>query len=154
MTVSRWHRQHFRTFPFLAYLRIRIASDKRSNWIIWQAVHHHPSRFSLEASELIISQGQLKMLRTIFPNIWLLKIKQGRGFPGGPVVGTSPSNEGVLVRELGSLTCLKTKKPKTWTRNDIVRNSMKTLKVIHNNNNKILKNVKQSKQFAIKVSLL
>ena len=59
---------------------------------------------------------------------------KGWDFPGGPVVKTSPSNEGgavpSLVGKLRSHMPLG-QKPKTQNRSNIVTNSIKTLKMAH-----------------------
>ena len=70
-------------------------------------------------------------------NTCILKPSRGRGFPGGLVVKTSPSNAGVAASMPGQGAesdpiCLKTPKNQTVNQKQyIVINSIKTLKVVH-----------------------
>lgn len=66
-----------RVFTFLAYLMIRIANDKGSNRIVWQAVHHYPPRFSPEKHESS-SPKDNRSPENCSSQHWLFKIKQGR----------------------------------------------------------------------------
>ena len=65
----------------------------------------------------------------------MIKRRSNRDFPSGPVVRASPSNAGGgghgFDTWLGSWdpTCLMARKPKH--RGSVVRNSVKTLKVVH-----------------------
>ena len=57
-----------------------------------------------------------------------------RDFPGGPVVRTSPSNEGLQVRFPGQgvkIPHVYGQNTNTENRNYIVRNSIKTFQMVH-----------------------
>ena len=76
-------------------------------------------------NQILVKQHEILLI--LLPSVWL-------DFPGGPVVKTSPSNEGgavpSLVGKLRSHMPLG-QKPKTQNRSNIVTNSIKTLKMAH-----------------------
>ena len=88
------------------------------------------------------------MTGSLYIIVLILKKKNCQGFPSRPMVETSPSNAVGVVRslavELRSHISHGQKNPKIKNRSNIVKNSIKTLKMIHIK--KILKKYMSSKK--------